>query len=163
MRGQVWIYKEGSWGSALPGVDKINYSPTDVLYLLPVQQHTSQKTSHLLSLTSLKLKDLLSDFLLISAQVQMANQRAIPPTDHQGHHVVQSYECCILKYSSFSRSHLLQNIPALLSNQTCPCTNRMNILPSRIATVCSVLPCGVLNVNHQIGTQLSNMIQGIPE
>ena len=63
----------------------------------------------------------------------------------------------------FSRPHTLQNTPALLSNKICPRTDGTNILPSRIATVCNVLPCGALKPNRRIGTQLSNMIQGILE
>ena len=132
----------------------------DLLFIhYKVPKNISSPVSHL------PHSQLPSVILLISAQVEMANQWAIPPTDRQGHHVVQSYqyECRILKYSSCSRSHLLQIIPALLSNRTYPCTSRMNILPSRIATVPNVLQCGALKPNHGIGTQLSNMIQDIPE
>ena len=65
--------------------------------------------------------------------------------------------------ASFSRSHLLQKTPALLSNKICPRTDGTNILPSRIVTVRSVLPCGALRPNRRIGTQLSSRIQGTPE
>lgn len=49
---------------------------------------------------SLKPKHLLLDFLLISEQVQMANQWTTPPTDRQGHQVAQSYACRMFKCSS---------------------------------------------------------------
>ena len=65
--------------------------------------------------------------------------------------------------ASLSRSHLPQNIPALLSNKICPRTDGMIILPCRIATVSNVLPCGALKPNRRIGTQLRNRVQGTPK